>query len=162
MVTVAPPRLLGEILIAEGLTTLRIGLVHGGLTPDNVLAGPRGPVLIDADCAHYGDPMFDVATCLAALAMRMAVQRELGEALTASFDAFRHSYFAHVTWEIPEHAEARAARLIPVLMAAALANEEFAAPAFDRPRAASRQMLAAPPARLGDLVQAWRQALAAD
>ncbi len=147
--------------IAEELTTLRIGLVHGGLTPDNVLAGPRGPVLIDADCAHYGDPMFDVATCLAALATRMAAQRELDEALAASFDAFRHSYFAHVTWEMPQHAEARAARLVPVLLAAALANEQFAAAAFDCPREASRALLTAPPARLEELAQTWRHALAA-
>lgn len=147
--------------IAESLTTLRIGLVHGGLTPDNVLAGPRGPVLIDADCAHYGDPMFDVATCLAALAMRMVAQRELDEALAASFDAFRHSYFAHVTWEIPEHAEARAARLVPVLLAATLANEEFATAGFEPLRAAAREMLAAPPVRLGELADTWRRAVAA-
>ena len=42
----------------------RIALVHGDVSPKNILVGPKGPVLLDAECAWYGDPAFDVAFCL--------------------------------------------------------------------------------------------------
>src|SRR5262245_10845546 len=106
--------------IGQSLAATRFALVHGALTPDNVLVGPRGPVLIDADCAHSGDPVFDVASPLAALALRMVSHCQSRVALTNAFDALHRSYFAHVTWEMPEAAEARATTLLPVLLAAGL------------------------------------------
>ena len=36
-------------------------LVHGDVSPKNILAGPNGPVFLDAECAWYGDPAFDLA-----------------------------------------------------------------------------------------------------
>jgi hypothetical protein len=42
----------------------RRALVHGDVSPKNILIGPRGPVFIDAECAWYGDPAFDPAFCL--------------------------------------------------------------------------------------------------
>ncbi|RYF70055.1 MAG: aminoglycoside phosphotransferase family protein, partial [Comamonadaceae bacterium] len=31
-------------------------LVHGDISPKNILVGARGPVFLDAECAWYGDP----------------------------------------------------------------------------------------------------------
>ena len=31
-------------------------LVHGDVSPKNILVGPSGPVFLDAECAWYGDP----------------------------------------------------------------------------------------------------------
>jgi len=148
--------------VTEGLATTRLALVHGGLTPDNVLVGPRGPILIDADCAHYGDPMFDVASCLAALAAQMAVHPAQHEPFLASIEAFRRSYFAHLTWEIPEEADARAAQLVPALLAATLADEAFAAPGTEHARDAAHLMLGAPPSSLDGFAQDWRRALGSE
>ena len=39
-------------------------LVHGDVSPKNILVGPAGPVFLDAECAWYGDPAFDLAFCL--------------------------------------------------------------------------------------------------
>ena len=39
-------------------------LVHGDVSPKNILIGPRGPIFLDAECAWYGDPAFDLAFCL--------------------------------------------------------------------------------------------------
>ncbi|MEP7282694.1 MAG: aminoglycoside phosphotransferase family protein [Rubrivivax sp.] len=39
-------------------------LVHGDVSPKNILIGPAGPVLLDAECAWWGDPAFDLAFCL--------------------------------------------------------------------------------------------------
>ena len=41
-----------------------IALVHGDVSPKNILVGPHGPVFLDAECAWYGDPAFDLAFCL--------------------------------------------------------------------------------------------------
>lgn len=35
-------------------------LIHGDVQPDNILLGPSGPRLLDAEIAHVGDPAFDV------------------------------------------------------------------------------------------------------
>jgi aminoglycoside phosphotransferase (APT) family kinase protein len=39
-------------------------LVHGDYSPKNLLIGPAGPVILDAECAWYGDPAFDLAFVL--------------------------------------------------------------------------------------------------
>jgi tRNA A-37 threonylcarbamoyl transferase component Bud32 len=136
-------------------------LVHGALSPDNVLVGPRGPVLVDADCAHSGDPVFDVATPLAALALRMVTHCQSRVALANAFDAFHRSYFAHVTWEMPEAAEARATTLLPMLILAGLDALRGVAAASDWRGAldAARALLAATPTRLDEILQPWLDAL---
>src|SRR5205807_1910266 len=35
-------------------------LVHGDVSPKNILVAGHGPVFLDAECAWYGDPAFDV------------------------------------------------------------------------------------------------------
>ncbi len=41
-----------------------LALVHGDVSPKNILVGTRrGPVLLDAECAVWGDPAFDLAFC---------------------------------------------------------------------------------------------------
>jgi aminoglycoside phosphotransferase (APT) family kinase protein len=149
------------VALEESLGAVRIALVHGALAPDNVLLGPRGPVLIDADCAHSGDPAFDAATCLAALALRMVGHPQLRAGLVAAYDAFHRSYFAHVTWEMPEQAEARAAALIPALLLVGLSGH-VAAGAADgqRAREAARALLLEPPRQLDELCQRWQSTLA--
>jgi aminoglycoside phosphotransferase (APT) family kinase protein len=142
--------------LAESLGATRAALVHGALGPDNVLLGPRGPVVIDADCAHSGDPAFDAATCLAALALRMVGHAQFRAELAAAYDAFHRSYFAHVTWEMPEHAEARAAALVPALLAAGLAGH---AAAGRRANDAVRGLLLEPARQLDELCRQWLESL---
>lgn len=50
-------------LVSTTAATKR-ALVHGDVSPKNILAGPRGPVFLDAECAWWGDPAFDLAFCL--------------------------------------------------------------------------------------------------
>src|SRR5882672_12280294 len=49
--------------ILEGLAAVtartKISVVHGDVSPKNILLGPRGPVFLDAECAWFGDPALD-------------------------------------------------------------------------------------------------------
>ncbi|HYZ40104.1 MAG TPA: aminoglycoside phosphotransferase family protein [Stellaceae bacterium] len=50
--------------LAEVTAHTKLTLVHGDVSPKNILVGPQGPVFIDAECAWFGDPAFEVAFCL--------------------------------------------------------------------------------------------------
>jgi Ser/Thr protein kinase RdoA (MazF antagonist) len=150
--------------IAGALSATTITLVHGDLVPENVLCGPRGTMLIDADCAHFGDPAIDVAAVLAAIGLRLAAHCRLRAEYAACWDAFHRSYAAHVVWEMSDRVEARAAALIPALALAAIEAENAAGLAreTDAGRAArdtARDLLHAPPERLDTLRDAWLDAL---
>src|SRR5580658_8244390 len=51
--------------LAQTTLTTKRALVHGDISPKNILQGPGGgPVFLDAECAWFGDPAFDLAFCL--------------------------------------------------------------------------------------------------
>ncbi|HEV7574944.1 MAG TPA: aminoglycoside phosphotransferase family protein, partial [Caldimonas sp.] len=52
-----------EALVATTRAT-KLALVHGDVSPKNIVVGRDGPVLLDAECAWWGDPAFDLAFCL--------------------------------------------------------------------------------------------------
>jgi aminoglycoside phosphotransferase (APT) family kinase protein len=56
--------------LADRTAASRITLVHGDVSPKNILHGPSGPVLLEAECAWYGDPAFDPAFCSAHLLLK--------------------------------------------------------------------------------------------
>jgi aminoglycoside phosphotransferase (APT) family kinase protein len=103
-----------EPIAAQTAHTKRV-LVHGDVSPKNIMLGPDGPILLDAECAWFGDPAFDLAFCLNHLLIKRLVVAGAADALAASFDAFASAYLAHVDWEAPAALEARAAALLPVL-----------------------------------------------
>ncbi|MFM9898649.1 phosphotransferase family protein [Sphingorhabdus sp.] len=103
-----------EPIAARTAQTKRV-LVHGDVSPKNIMLGPNGPILLDAECAWFGDPAFDLAFCLNHLLIKRLLVKGAEAALAASFDALASAYLAHVDWEPVEAVEARAAALLPVL-----------------------------------------------
>jgi len=101
--------------LAKRTATTRLALVHGDVSPKNILLGPDGPVLLDAECAWFGDPAFDLAFCLNHLLIKRRVVRGAKEALGASFDRLAERYLRQVDWESRDDLEARAATLLPAL-----------------------------------------------
>ena len=93
-------------------------LVHGDASPKNILVGPQGPVIVDAECAWYGDPAFDVAFLLNHLVLKSALHPQRRAAHRAMCDALVDGYRAHVRWEPWDALEARVATLLPGLMLA--------------------------------------------
>ena len=113
------PRLAARLmdLAATTRTTKRV-LVHGDFSPKNLLIGPVGPVILDAECAWYGDPAFDLAFALNHLLLKGAWQPQWRARYVEAFAALAASYLAHVAWEPPGACEERAAALLPGLMLA--------------------------------------------
>lgn len=109
------PRL--AALVETTRTTRRV-LVHGDFSPKNILMGPRGPVIVDAECAWFGDPAFDVAFVLNHLLLKGAWRPQWRERYVDAHGALLDAYLAHVRWEPAGDVAARTAALLPGLMLA--------------------------------------------
>ncbi|MGI9336670.1 MAG: phosphotransferase [Gammaproteobacteria bacterium] len=157
---------LASALFALSADTARtkLTLVHGDVSPKNIQIGPGGPLFLDAECAWYGDPAFDVAFCLNHLLLKCLVRRDATEALLASFDALSKAYLAGVNWEPRPRIDERAARLLPGLMLARVDGKspvEYLTQASDRStvRNVAKALLRVPPAKLASVRDAWEEAI---
>ena len=93
-------------------------LVHGDISPKNILIGPTGPMILDAECAWYGEPAFDAAFCLCHLLAKCLWRPASREAFLMCFDAFAATYLQGVHWENAAHLETRIAHLLAAIMLA--------------------------------------------
>jgi hypothetical protein len=143
----------------------RIALVHGDVSPKNILVGPHGPVFLDAECAWFGDPAFDAAFCLNQLLLKCLARPASRDAYLDCFAAFTASYLSGVSWEPPDRLESRAASLLPALL---LARVDGKSPveyitneaARELVRITARPLIEVAPARLIAVAEAWRATLA--
>jgi Ser/Thr protein kinase RdoA (MazF antagonist) len=146
--------------LVETTRTTKRALVHGDFSPKNLLIGPAGPVILDAECAWFGDPAFDLAFVLNHLLLKGAWQPQWRERYVNGFVALVSAYFANVDWEAPASCEARAAALLPGLM---LARIDGKSPVEylpddrqkDAVRRFARALLCAPVADLGEVARRW-------
>src|ERR671924_1144299 len=74
--------------LAERTASTKLALVHGDVSPKNILVGPCGPVLLDAECAWFGDPAFDVAFCINHLLLKAVIRPDRSLPLSECFGAF--------------------------------------------------------------------------
>jgi hypothetical protein len=136
-------------------------LVHGDVSPKNILLGPDGPVLLDAECAWYGDPAFDVAFCLNHFLLKAAHLPAARAAFIASFRAFLRSYWPHVSWEPAAGLEARIATLLPGLTLARIDGKSPVEYLQEPQRAAVRRialrLLQDPPSSLTPIAARWER-----
>jgi aminoglycoside phosphotransferase (APT) family kinase protein len=154
-----------EALVRTTATTKR-ALVHGDVSPKNILVGPDGPVFLDAECAWYGDPAFDLAFCLNHLLLKCLWAPAARGDLLAAFDALTERYAAGIDWEPAALLLGRAGRLLPGLF---LARVDGKSPVEyltvesdkDRVRRVARRLLLAPPADPHDVCRAWATELSA-
>lgn len=150
--------------LATMLRECRIALIHGNLCPENVLVGAKGPILIDAQCGTYGDPAFDLASCLAELLLLGVAAPQRRDQYLHCFTAFHASYVQRINWERPEQTEERAALLLPAILLGAArggvpTRHIFEPEERDRVAGVAHKMLAEPLIRLAAVREAWRRAL---
>lgn len=157
---------LADILTGLVLTTAetRTALVHGDVSPKNILAGPDGPVFLDAECAWYGDPAFDLAFCLNHLLLKCLAVPTAKDGFLECFDAMAESYLEIVTAEPAQAIETRTARLLPGMFLARIDGKspvEYLSREGDkeRVRGSACAWLQNPVERLSDIRRMWNEDL---
>jgi hypothetical protein len=117
-------------------------------------------VLLDAECAWWGDPAFDLAFCLNHLLLKCLWTPRARTGFIGCFAALTESYLEGVDWEPRATLEQRAAALLPGLF---LARVDGKSPVEyltsegqrDKVRRCARALLLQPVSRLADVVTAW-------
>jgi 5-methylthioribose kinase len=89
--------------VVDRLTSERSVLVHGDVSPKNVLVTEGHPVLVDAECAVWGHPAFDLAFCLSHLLLKWVHLQGHRDALWECAMELTTGYVtASPTAEVPE------------------------------------------------------------
>ncbi|NOZ32643.1 MAG: phosphotransferase [Alphaproteobacteria bacterium] len=104
--------------LANRTAQTKLALVHGDISPKNILVGPAGPVFLDAECAWYGDPAFDLAFCLCHLLLKAVWVPTAAPAFLACYRALSLAYEAGIDWEPAAAHRKRTATLLPALLLA--------------------------------------------
>jgi aminoglycoside phosphotransferase (APT) family kinase protein len=153
---------LAPVLDAIVTTTdaTRLTLVHGDVSPKNILAGgPCGIVLLDAECANYGDPAFDLTFCLNHLLLKAAARPADAQRYHGAFHALLEAYRVGISWEPVRDLEARATALLAGLFLARVDGkspvEYLSESAREHVRVFARRALVQPFASLDAFAGAW-------
>ena len=142
----------------------KLALVHGDLSPKNILVATQGPILLDAECAWYGDPAFDLAFCLNHMLLKCLWRPRWRERYLACYDTLASIYLERVTWEPSAAIEARTAHLLPGLFLGRVDGKSPAEYVTDerdkaRVRHVAKKFLLEPVGRLAQIRDAWNTEL---
>ncbi|MDO9370234.1 MAG: aminoglycoside phosphotransferase family protein [Sphingopyxis sp.] len=148
--------------LAEDLLSRKIALVHGDVSPKNILVSTDGPVFLDAECAVYGDPAFDLAFCTTHLLLKAVWS---GDArLNEAAAALVRSYRSGIDWEEAGGLLLRAGKLTAALLLARVEGKSPAPYLTDAQhkktvREQARALILAP-SPIDALVANWKRTLA--
>jgi aminoglycoside phosphotransferase (APT) family kinase protein len=163
--------------LAERTAQTKRTVVHGDISPKNILIGlsrrsgvaakaeADGLVFLDAECAWFGDPAFDLSFCLNHLMLKTLWVPSAARELMASFDALTEAYLRGVDWEDTAALEQRAAHLLPALFLARVDGKspvEYLTDEVSKNmvRSAARAMLQQPTDRLSEVRGTWHKTIA--
>ncbi|KKC37794.1 hypothetical protein WH87_08850 [Devosia epidermidihirudinis] len=145
--------------LADKVAGTRKALMHGDVSPKNMLVGPSGPVLLDAECGCFGDPAFDLAFLLNHLLLKATLFHTQPAPYLAAHSAIAEAYLAEVDWEDRDDLARRCADLLPGLLLARVDGkspvEYLDEPARDWLRQLARQLLVTPGTSLSQLPDFW-------
>ena len=150
--------------LSQRTAATRLVMIHGDVSPKNILVGPQGPVFLDAECACIGDPAFDLAFCLNHLLLKSLWNRASRPGFNACFTALASRYLDGVTWEPVQALEARAASLLAGLFLARVDGKspvEYVTDESDRDhvRCCARRLLFDPARDLESVLADWNREL---
>jgi len=141
----------------------RTTLVHGDVSPKNILVGPHGPVLIDAECATWGDPSFDLAFCATHLLLKMVAVPGARDGLRTCLTTLSDGYCSATGIGPADDIWRRASDMTAALLLArvdGLSPAEYLTPESQQlVRERARLLLADPAAALEQLADSWAASL---
>ncbi len=136
-------------------------LVHGDISPKNILVGPDdSPVILDAECAWYGDPAFDLAFCLKHFLLKTLWRPDATDLYLDCFSSLTMTYLENIRHEPADRIHARIAHLLPGLLLGRIDGKSpidyvTAIHEKDRVRRISRHLLLNPVSDTRDILIAW-------
>jgi aminoglycoside phosphotransferase (APT) family kinase protein len=144
--------------IADGVAHARIGLMHGDVSPKNILVGPNGPVFLDAETACIGDPAFDLAFCLNHLLLKSVWHPRDAAKLAEAFAALKNAY------ALDADMERRTAALLAALLLARIDGKspvEYLTDDADKDfvRRRAKEFLIEPPISLNTMLSRWTDSI---
>ena len=103
--------------LSEATGARREAMVHGDVSPKNVLVSETSDaIILDAECAWYGDPAFDLAFVLNHLLLKSVHRPEAADAFRSAIVALLEGHAsADVARAVPD-VRARATALLPALL----------------------------------------------
>jgi aminoglycoside phosphotransferase (APT) family kinase protein len=156
------PELAPNILTVLATTAAtKMALVHGDVSPKNILVSRRDghPVLLDAECAWYGDPAFDGAFCLNHLVLKAVHMPELAPTLAGQARKFAATWIGHFPADLQSALEARTAALLPCLMLARVDGkspvEYLTEEGRTRVRELAMPLIRNPPREIAQILAVW-------
>ena len=152
------PELAGILsALAERTACTKVCLVHGDVSPKNILVGPDGPVFLDAEGAWYGDPAFDLAFCLNHLLLKCLWVPIATATFLQCFEAIVQGY------DPAEDIERRTSSLLPALLLARVDGkspvEYLDASGKEHVRRTAKPLIAHPPTSLVEIRKTWQKSL---
>ena len=93
-------------------------LIHGDVSPKNILFTESRPYLLDAECATMGDASFDVCFCLNHFILKAVHVPGCLVRYLSFCTRFWAAYRGFVVWEDVAGLEARILKLLPMMMLA--------------------------------------------
>lgn len=150
--------------LAEDTLDTEMALVHGDVSPKNILAGPDGPVFLDAECAWFGDPAFDLAFCQAHLLLKCVWKPAHRADYLEAFYALSKAYVDDVRWEPKAGFDLRGGALLAALLLARIDGKspvEYLTADADRSfvRDAARRYVAADAIGMDEIAWDWADRL---
>jgi fructosamine-3-kinase len=155
-----PPLAARLVALVDATLANRRALIHGDVSPKNILIGQYGPVFLDAECAWFGDPAFDLAFCLNHLLLKGARSGVARAPYLAAYRALADTYLAGVDWELREALETRAAALLPALFLARIDGKSpveylVAEAEKNAVRRCAAPLIEQPPTHLAEIAEIW-------
>jgi len=146
----------------DALSRHELVLLHGDVSPKNILFRNGRPILLDAECATMGDPAFDVAFCANHLILKAIHMPEHAETLLVEVAEFWSAYAQHCSWENVELLESRVCETLPALMLARVDGkspvEYLAGATRELVREYAREQLVRPATSVSELLGMVRDA----
>ncbi len=104
--------------VEENLVKNKKTLIHGDFSPKNILIKNNNPLILDAETACWGDPVFDLAFCNNHLLLKSLLPDGVGKKLLNLSFKFIKNYIDNISWENKKNFIKRLLDIIPLLLLA--------------------------------------------